>query len=119
VARRAHRLGALVGVVAVTLATVAALSLSAGAVTPQGQDAGPVTTTTTPIELGPATSVTADPTPPTTEPEIQAPEVEGEQVFAERNGGASWAWWLLLLLLLPAVGFGFGVVRQRLSSTRR
>lgn len=112
--RRAHRLGTLMTIVALALAVFTMLSLTAGASTRRGQDAGSVTTTTTPVELLPPTVVTSDRTPPSTAPEV---EVKGEQAFADRDG-ASWAWWLLLLLLLPVVGFGFGVVRQRLSSHR-
>jgi len=117
VVRRARGSSALVATVAVTLGTVAALSLSAGAAMPRGQDPGAVTTTTA-IELLPATSVTRAPALP--EPEVKEPdaEVKGEQAFSDRDGSPSWVWWLLsLLVIAPLIGFLFGISRRRLAGS--
>ncbi|MEX0665634.1 MAG: hypothetical protein WD598_12830 [Acidimicrobiia bacterium] len=110
----------LCGIAALVLGVLVALSVTAVAATHRGEAVDPVSssTTTTLIELGPATSVTEEPESdvPTTKPV----EVKGERAVVEGRGGASWAWWLLLLLLLaPLVGFVFGITRRRLDSARR
>jgi hypothetical protein len=109
----------LAGIAALVLGVVAALSVPAAAATHRGQGVDSVSTTTTvPIELGPASSVTEEPVSDV--PGTVPAAVRGKRVIVDdRGGSASWAWWLLMLLLAPVVVFVFGRTRRSAHSPRR